>query len=108
MYLAHRLAFLYMTGAFPTNQVDHINRVRNDNRFINLREVLPSDNSKNRSPKRHLPLGVYEIKRKGRKGIWYSVKIQSDYKTYSSSFRSLDDAIKWRKNKENELFRKDI
>lgn len=27
-YLAHRLSFLYMTGAFPKGDVDHINGVR--------------------------------------------------------------------------------
>ena len=31
-YLAHRLAFLYMEGYFPEHEVDHINRIRDDNR----------------------------------------------------------------------------
>ena len=43
-YAAHRLAWLYMTGEWPKDQLDHINGIRNDNRFINLREV---DNQKN-------------------------------------------------------------
>lgn len=46
-YYAHRLAFLYMTGAFPTNQVDHINRIRTDNRWDNLRDVDNRTNSAN-------------------------------------------------------------
>lgn len=32
-YGAHRLAFLYMTGAFPPAEVDHINGVPADNRW---------------------------------------------------------------------------
>lgn len=38
-YSIHRLAFLYMEGYFPENQVDHINGIRDDNRWCNLREV---------------------------------------------------------------------
>ena len=37
MYYGHRLAFLYMDGVFPPEQVDHINHDRNDNSWENLR-----------------------------------------------------------------------
>ena len=47
-YLSHRLAFLYMTGKFPTNEVDHINRIRTDNRWCNLRDVTKSINEQNK------------------------------------------------------------
>ena len=46
-YLAHRLAFLYMTGKFPHKTVDHINGDPSDNRWKNLREVTNQDNSRN-------------------------------------------------------------
>jgi len=38
-YMAHRLAFLYMTGVFPFDVTDHINGVGTDNRWVNLREI---------------------------------------------------------------------
>lgn len=47
-YMAHRLAFLYMEGAFPPWHVDHINHNETDNRWCNLRKVSPSENARNR------------------------------------------------------------
>ena len=48
--LAHRLAWLYMTGSWPTNDIDHINGTRDDNRFSNLREATRSENMQNIKP----------------------------------------------------------
>lgn len=49
IYLAHRLAWLYMTGEFPKEQIDHINMNRQDNRWCNLRIANKSENMSNRS-----------------------------------------------------------
>ncbi len=46
-YQAHRLAFLYMTGSLPELEVDHINGVRDDNRWCNLRLASASENKHN-------------------------------------------------------------
>lgn len=104
-YLAHRLAFYFMTGAFPSGMVDHINRDRTDNRWCNLRVVDASGNNQNRTCNRALPLGIYKIERKGRKGFWYECKIQCKGRQYSTFKRKLEDAIEWRQLKEKELFR---
>ena len=47
-YPAHRLAWLYTHGAFPTDCIDHINGIRSDNRLINLRAVDRKANAENR------------------------------------------------------------
>lgn len=47
MYLAHRLAWLYVHGSWPEGQIDHINGIRTDNRICNLRDVSRSINAQN-------------------------------------------------------------
>lgn len=46
-YKAHRLARLLLSGSWPEDEVDHINRVRSDNRACNLRDVSAFENSTN-------------------------------------------------------------
>ena len=45
---AHRLAWLYVYGEWPSEQVDHINGKRNDNRIANLRDVSHVGNCQNK------------------------------------------------------------
>lgn len=47
-YLAHRLVWLYMTGSWPRDQIDHINGDKIDNCFANLREATATINTENR------------------------------------------------------------
>ena len=46
-YLAHRLAWFYIHGVWPTHEIDHINRNRTDNRIANLRESTREENALN-------------------------------------------------------------
>jgi len=46
-HYAHRLAFLYVTGDWPPDEVDHINGVRDDNRWVNLRAATRAENLRN-------------------------------------------------------------
>ena len=77
---AQRLAVLYMTGAWPEKgvEVDHINGVRTDNKWSNLRLVSVSVNQQNRRAARSDSsvglLGVSRHKNKFRAQIWLNQK----------------------------------
>lgn len=61
-YLAHRVAALVMEGAWPTDQIDHINGDKTDNRWCNLRHASHAENLWNRGKvgKKSVPFkGVY-------------------------------------------------
>lgn len=47
LFLAHRLAWFYMTGEMPRDEIDHINGDRRDNRWSNLRSVSVTMNRQN-------------------------------------------------------------
>jgi len=58
-YSAHRLAWFYVTGNMPIDQIDHINRNKSDNRFENLREATRGQNRANsKSTNKHGLKGV--------------------------------------------------
>ena len=46
-YATHRLIWIYCTGKNPVGDIDHINGVRSDNRFENLREATRAQNMQN-------------------------------------------------------------
>lgn len=64
LYHAHRLAWLYVYGYMPEKEIDHINRIRDDNRIANLREATSQLNSLNTS--------IYKNNTSGSKGIYYN------------------------------------
>lgn len=60
-YLAHRLAWFYVHGVWPPEDLDHINRDRSDNRIANLRLASRAENSQNASIKRNNSSGYKGI-----------------------------------------------
>ena len=65
-YLAHRLAWFYMTGEWPESEIDHINGVRDDNRWENLRLATHTQNIMNAN--------IYKNNTSGYKGVYCSKK----------------------------------
>lgn len=99
-YFAHRLAFLYMTGEWPEDQIDHINHIRDDNRWCNLREVSNQENHKNKPKRKDNTSGVTGVCwDKTNKKWWAQIKAEGKVKNLGC-FTSKEDAIKARKEAE--------
>lgn len=100
IYPAHRLAFLYMNGKFPDSQIDHINHIRNDNRWANLRPVSNIENHKNRTKNNNNSSGHSGVSWHKNNCKWQSRISINGKETYLGLFDKKEDAIKTRQNAE--------
>lgn len=105
-YGAHRLAFFYMKGHWPKDEIDHVdtNGSKDNNAWENLREATHAQNGKN--------LRLYKNNNSGIKGVGWNKK-NSKWRariTVDSStillgyFDDLDAAINARKEAEQKYF----
>ena len=69
-YKTHRLAFLYMNGEWPENEVDHINHNKIDNRWNNLRLADRTKNNRNASQRKDNTSGVTGVSWHSRDSKW--------------------------------------
>jgi hypothetical protein len=96
-YLAHRLAFLYMTGEFPPEEVDHISHSKDDNRWVNLRVSSHQDNQRNRSINTNNKSGFTGVSWYKSTNKWMvQIKINGK-KKHLGYFKDLTEAINARK-----------
>ena len=91
-FAAHRVAWFYVHGKWPEKVLDHINMVRSDNRFVNLREVTRQQNNRNVGLKSHNKTGFKGVCRSP-SGRNFRAYITVDYKThYLGSFKTAHEA----------------
>lgn len=96
-YLASRLAFMYMDGAFPPEDADHINGDQADDRWINLRAVTHQENIKNSAIPKNNTSGKIGVSWHKPLKKWRS-QIRVDGKAiYLGVFFEFDDAVAARK-----------
>ncbi len=66
----HQLAWRIMTGRWPEQEIDHINRVKHDNRFANLRLATRTQNAQNGPKKSTNTSGFKGVHWHKRRGAW--------------------------------------
>lgn len=81
IYKAHRVAWLLHTGAWPSNQIDHINGIKSDNRIDNLRDISNKENGKNSKRRSDNTSGVTGVRFSVKKNRWIAqIKVSGQYK----------------------------
>lgn len=95
-YRAHRIAFLYMTGSFPCDEVDHINGDGMDNRWRNLREVTTTENSRNQKLRCTNKSGVSGVCWDKHKRKWAAAIHDNCKRIHLGFFDKKDSAIRVR------------
>jgi hypothetical protein len=70
VYRAHRLAWLYVHGRWPENDIDHINGDGCDNRIANLREATTAENAMNRVRRADNTSGIKGVSWNKRSSQW--------------------------------------
>lgn len=89
-YPAHHLAWFYVHGSWPVEQIDHINRTRSDNRIMNLREATNSQNQQNRAIESSCKSGLRGICKRGNR--WTAEIMANKKRIYLGSFQTPEEA----------------
>ena len=90
-YTAHRLAWLYMHGSMPPQQIDHINGIRDDNRICNLRLADNSQNNQNRPLQSNSTSGYKGVSLHRKSGLWFAYA-QVKGKRHSAGYHKTPEA----------------
>lgn len=99
---AHRIAYLFMTGEWPDDEIDHINGNRLDNRWENLRAVSREENFKNKKIAKNNTSGVMGVHKDKNLNKWIVQINVSGKKKNLGKFDDFFEAICRRKSAELE------
>ena len=99
--LAHRVLWFVETKSIPTFRLDHKDRDPDNNIISNLRPATQAENMQNKGVYRNNKLGVLGVSKHSASG--FNAAIQIAGVQHSHWFKTLTEAIAWRKAKEVEL-----
>lgn len=92
-YQAHKLAWLYVHGVMPA-MLDHRNRVKDDNRLLNLRPATKIENGQNMSVQSRNASGVTGVTRRRSQRKWLARITYMGRLIYLGTFDTLEGAAK--------------
>jgi hypothetical protein len=92
-YMAHRLAWFYMTGGWPTKPyIDHINADPSDNRWCNLREATQTEQNANQKLRKDNKSGYRGVSWCNKPKGWRAQILVNGNHTELGVFESKEDA----------------
>ena len=103
-YAEHRIIWLLTFGNLPNVQIDHINRVRNDNRIINLRLANASQNQQNIRIKRNNTTGICGVSYHKQAKKFTSSIVVDGKQIFLGLFKDIECAALARKDAESTYF----
>jgi hypothetical protein len=103
MYRAHRLAWLYMTGADPLDQIDHEDGNGENNRFLNLCEATNTSNAKNRRKRSDNSSGVTGVRFNKAKNKFVATITDAGKLRHVGQYNTLEEAASARKAAEEKF-----
>lgn len=95
-YSAHRIIWLMQTGEWPNGQIDHINGVRSDNRWENLRVVSHAENGKNQRMSKRNKSGVVGVRWRPELRRWVATIMVSGSLKQIGTFSTIEEAAQAR------------
>jgi len=102
--MAHRLAWLYMTGEWPPDTIDHRDGNRANNRWDNIRPATFSENAANRGPRIDCASGVPGVSYRASRGTWRAYITFEGKTVWLGSFKTKDEASAARSEAERRVF----
>lgn len=101
---AHRLAWLYVFGSWPKDDLDHKNYDPSDNSVANLREASRSQNNANSGPPRDNKSGKKGVCWDSARSLWRAEICKDGIKYQLGRFSSFEEACLVRTQKAIELY----
>lgn len=93
-YPAHRLAWLWTVGNYPTKELDHINLIKHDNRIMNLRLATKYQNQSNRNMNKNNKIRLKGVRKYQNSNGW-SATITSNHRIiHLGTFKTPQEASK--------------
>lgn len=93
-YMAHRIAWLFVTGEWPVCEIDHVDTNAMNNSWTNLRQASSSENLRNRGPQKNNTSGYKGVTFVESRGLWIAgIKVHGKRHNLGA-FKSAADAYK--------------
>jgi hypothetical protein len=94
IYAAHRLAWFYMVGVIPLQDIDHEDTDGLNNRWTNLREATEIENAWNRPKPSNNTSGVKGVNWSAPRNKWIAELRANGKRYYLGGFAKIDDAAR--------------